>query len=737
MEIESIENQKNTPMFCNKIENNKIPEEIENQFSKKSKEGQDKTKKRRQLVTFKNPMKKRSKTPNKTMGEMFTKRKRKKIDESQTLEKIESKNTLYQIKDNISVSSLTHSAFSKKTYDSIINNNQAHEKTKYNYDESSNFRDITIYSKNYESSDDSDSFSPRKAARKQNEDIFNALCNEYENKINDEEFSINMDKFPRPQKRRSFSETIWDDESHYYFSDFDEIAKRKEDGVSCINNYNYDVIYPFEASSAYNSSNLINLYKHPEEIKKTQTDNLQNYCTPNQVYEKENSIYNCSVMFSNLGRNSNNINKQPPEFKKGSSMSTYFNFNGQMNNNNNFCRRSTSNITRRVENCGVLQPNQDKNLSKYEKIKLRQLKANKKKFAGNPINKIIEQAKNEKKDEFAHYLCNQSKENYLIKAIKDYDETYINGVKSQILDEKITQLVNEEKVNPQLILKDSEKKLNEENEKENKIIQEMKTKCKITDEIISHKKMSSLTSSTSKSRENVEKSQSCDNQIEIMDLNIMNQINGLNRLQLSETAEEFTNSGSKNNILSAEVEKKKKFYFFTAKQEKCETSNSFSNLNEHSSKISVITNKSSLCCSCKHSNCLKLYCECFKNNQYCKKGTCTCKECFNLHEFEILRQKSIKHLQNKSKMAFKSKKIDSTQGELHYKGCFCKSSGCKKNYCECFQNKVRCSDKCRCTDCKNPYNNSSLNHTGLFQKTTEDFANPVALNEFINNLENK
>ena len=33
-------------------------------------------------------------------------------------------------------------------------------------------------------------------------------------------------------------------------------------------------------------------------------------------------------------------------------------------------------------------------------------------------------------------------------------------------------------------------------------------------------------------------------------------------------------------------------------------------------------------CTCKRSNCLKKYCECFQNNEFCSTN-CKCVECFN------------------------------------------------------------------------------------------------------------
>uniref|UniRef100_A0A915LDZ2 CRC domain-containing protein n=1 Tax=Meloidogyne javanica TaxID=6303 RepID=A0A915LDZ2_MELJA len=38
---------------------------------------------------------------------------------------------------------------------------------------------------------------------------------------------------------------------------------------------------------------------------------------------------------------------------------------------------------------------------------------------------------------------------------------------------------------------------------------------------------------------------------------------------------------------------------------------------------------------------------------------------------------------------------------LHQKGCHCKKSNCLKNYCECYEAKVPCTERCKCIACKN------------------------------------
>lgn len=110
-------------------------------------------------------------------------------------------------------------------------------------------------------------------------------------------------------------------------------------------------------------------------------------------------------------------------------------------------------------------------------------------------------------------------------------------------------------------------------------------------------------------------------------------------------------------------------------------------------------------CNCTKSQCLKLYCDCFANGEFCYM--CNCMNCFNNLENEDHRQRAIKTCLERNPHAFRPKigKAKDVAGDSsvrkHTKGCNCKRSGCLKNYCECYEAKIACSNNCKCMGCRN------------------------------------
>ncbi len=111
-------------------------------------------------------------------------------------------------------------------------------------------------------------------------------------------------------------------------------------------------------------------------------------------------------------------------------------------------------------------------------------------------------------------------------------------------------------------------------------------------------------------------------------------------------------------------------------------------------------------CNCKSSECLKLYCECFRRKGYCA-DSCKCFGCKNNKDFETQRKESIENIMKRNPDAFKGQDGTITQKNggamlLNCKNyCNCKKTKCLKKYCDCFTSGNGCSDLCKCQNCEN------------------------------------
>lgn len=118
-------------------------------------------------------------------------------------------------------------------------------------------------------------------------------------------------------------------------------------------------------------------------------------------------------------------------------------------------------------------------------------------------------------------------------------------------------------------------------------------------------------------------------------------------------------------------------------------------------------------CNCKKTKCLKLYCDCFSVGELC--GTeCKCVECCNNEITLNCRNEAIEKILERNPFAFNVKSEEAKKLKKDFNSlqtpicCNCRKSNCMKKYCYCYQSGLKCTELCKCTECKNiDYGNNS------------------------------
>lgn len=116
----------------------------------------------------------------------------------------------------------------------------------------------------------------------------------------------------------------------------------------------------------------------------------------------------------------------------------------------------------------------------------------------------------------------------------------------------------------------------------------------------------------------------------------------------------------------------------------------FSHFGEAGGMVPEDLNEKRPICNCSKSQCLKLYCICFRKGVTCHHQ-CKCVGCLNTKE-------NIEKIKLKRSQKVSRKILEGDEGT-----CNCKMSFCEKSYCPCAKSGKGCSKVCRCFHCKNPH----------------------------------
>ena len=114
-------------------------------------------------------------------------------------------------------------------------------------------------------------------------------------------------------------------------------------------------------------------------------------------------------------------------------------------------------------------------------------------------------------------------------------------------------------------------------------------------------------------------------------------------------------------------------------------------------------------CTCTKTKCLKKYCECLSNNQFCNMS-CNCLDCHNV----ALYKNNLEEIESVT--------------------CTCLKSNCNKKYCECYKVGEKCNNNCRCINCLNINKNKYIMESiSILIENKEIKINTKLINDNINN----
>lgn len=117
----------------------------------------------------------------------------------------------------------------------------------------------------------------------------------------------------------------------------------------------------------------------------------------------------------------------------------------------------------------------------------------------------------------------------------------------------------------------------------------------------------------------------------------------------------------------------------------------FSHNGERGGRVPAWVSVTRPSCNCNKSQCLKLYCLCFREGYSCH-DKCRCLQCLNTDK----NKSQVNILRNQKQLRHGNHEADDTY-------CNCRMSFCEKSYCACAKKGRPCSSLCRCFHCKNPH----------------------------------